>query len=1016
MDFPGIEEEIISFWSEHDTYPKLKELKKDGEPFYYLDGPPYTSGAIHIGHAWGKILRDMVMRVKRMQGFDVFDRAGFDMHGLPTSHKVEAKFGIDGKKGIAGFGAERFTEECKALAKEKMDAMIAEFRRIGVWMDFDDPYMPISSDYIEGVWWFVKRAYDQGRLYEGLRTLHWDPKDETALAKHELEYKQLTDDSIFVRFSVKDKDEDLLVWTTTPWTIPFNLAVMVNPDVDYDTVRFSKDAETITLIVARDLVATVMDKAGITDYEKIDTCKGEALEGTRYEHPLAHLIPQFETMDSEALHTVVLSREHVETSSGSGLVHCAPGCGPEDYEVGHGYGLRPFNTVDERGVIRELAEPLAGLSAKTDDAKFVDALEDTGMLFHKEAYVHDYPYAERSKSPVVFRVTKQWFLKVEDLKERMQELNDDVHWNPEWAGSSQFHNWIDQLRDNSITKQIHWGTPLPIWRSEDGDLIVVGSADELEALGATVPDELHKPYIDDVVIEQDGKRYTRIPDVLDVWVDAGAAAWLALDYPKRTDLFERYFPADFITEGKDQIRGWFNLLAVEGVIAFDEFPFTAVYMQGFINDAQGRKMSKSVGNIISPQEVVEKYGADVMRFYMTGATNAGLDMNYNFDDIETRKRSLMVLFNLFSLLDGRLKDAVLDEAPEVPSGLDAISRAMLSRTHITVENVLAAWERYELDRIAPLVESLVLDLSRFYVQFKREDLADDATDALAVIAETLRVVLPLAAPIVPHLSEHLYRTYGSLLGFSGESVHHEPYPEPNSVYIDTELEAGLGVLEQVRQSALAARESAGHGIRWPLRELIVVSDREALDVLEPFKEDLASQINVKRVSLRSELEGVEPIVEPDRGIIGRAFKQDSKRVMSLVENLGPEDIATLSSGSAVVLDGFSITPDMVSVSYTVPEGYVASQYPGGGVYLTSELDDELEFEGYVREFTRALQQLRKDAGLDRSQRATIAIDDATRSFFAESIDRIAERANAGFVTGEGDAIDIKERSFCARIV
>ena len=1008
MDFRAIEEEIIAFWDENDTYPKLKKMRSGGDPFYYLDGPPYTSGAIHIGHAWGKILRDMVMRVKRMQGYDVFDRAGFDMHGLPTSHKVEAEFGIDGKAGIAAFGAERFTEECKKLAVEKMHSMIADFRRIGVWMDFDDPYLPITNEYIEGVWWFIKKAHEAGRLYEGLRTLHWDPKDQTALAKHELEYRQVTDESIFVRFKTA-ANESLLVWTTTPWTIPYNLAVMVNPDVEYSRVRI--DGEV--LIVASDLVRVVMEKSG-HEHEVISTCKGSELEGVSYTHPLVHLIPQFEGMKAEALHTVVLSREHVETSSGSGLVHCAPGCGPEDYEVGHAYGLTPFNTVDESGVIRDLNDPLEGLRAKADDPRIVSIIEDSGALFYREPYVHDYPFAERSKTPVVFRVTPQWFLKVEDLKDRMKELNREVYWNPEWAGKNQFHNWIEQLRDNSITKQIHWGTPLPVWRADD-EIVVVGSADELRELGAEVPDELHKPYIDEVTFTRNGKTFTRIPDVLDVWVDAGAAAWLALDYPKRTDLFERYYPADFITEGKDQIRGWFNLLAVEGIIAFDQIPFKAVYMQGFINDAQGRKMSKSMGNIISPNEVVERYGADVMRFYMVSAANPGLDMNYNFDDIEARRRSLLVLSNLYALLEGRLTGLGYEKAPELPASLDVVSRAMLSRVHVTVENTLAAWERYELDRIPGIIESLYLSLSRFYVQFKRDELASDAHAPLAVIAHALRYTTVLLAPIIPHLAEHFYRSYAGLLGFESASVHHEPYPEPKRSHVDLELEAGLDVLEGVRQAALSARESAGHGIRWPLRSLIVVAARERLDALKPFTSDLSVQINVKSIELRTRLEGVEPRVEPDRGLIGRTFKQDSKRVLEVLGSLGEKDIARLASSAEVAIEGFTIEPGMVSVSYTVPEGFASAPFEGGMLYLSTELDEELEFEGYVREFTRHLQNLRKESGLERSQNVTIALDEQTFSFFEEELERIGERANARFVTGSADAFTIRDRSFAARI-
>ncbi|MFT4309793.1 MAG: isoleucine--tRNA ligase [Candidatus Woesearchaeota archaeon] len=973
-----IEENIIRFWNDNDIISKARKKNKNAKPYYYLDGPPYTSGRIHIGHAWGKALRDMVMRYKRMRGYDVFDRAGFDMHGLPTSHKVQQKHNLESPGDIASFGYDRFTEECKSLALDNMKQMIEDFRRLGVWMDFDNPYMPINNDYIEGVWWLIKKAYDKGRLYEGYRTLHWDPKDETALSKHELEYQSMVDESIFVMFPLKEEDDTYLVaWTTTPWTIPYNLAIMVNPKVEYSYCRI-KDK---ILIIASECADNVLSKAGIEDYDIIKTVKGADMEGLRYSHPLSDHIPQFNAMavESPNIHSVVCSTEHVDTTTGSGLVHCAPGCGPEDYEVGYRYGINPFNTIDTKGIVRDLGI-MSGLAAKKEDKKFVKIIEDHNALLHKEPYKHDYPFAERSKQPVVFRVTKQWFLRIEDIKDKMKELNSNVHWVPEWAGKHQFHNWIDNLRDNSITKQIHWGTPLPIWRSDDNDIIVIGSISELvEYATGPLPESLHKPYIDDIILVKNNKEYRRIPDVLDVWVDAGAASWLALDYPKRKDLFERYYPADFIVEGKDQIRGWFNLLLVCSIIGFDNISFKSCYMHGFINDSQGRKMSKSLGNIISPDEVIVKYGADISRVYMIGAASAGEDMNYNFDDIDVRMKNFNVLFNMASFIK------TLSEGMKLPlkpitniEGLDPLSKAMISRLHDTIRKVTTLYDDYRLDEIPWIIESLYLDLSRVYLQFMREDISDN-TDNVSVIArvlgDCLRNIMLMLAPIAPHLTEHLYQELKDCFGDKEESVHLLSFPKNDNDMIMRELLDSFRIMQDIRSAMLSARDKAGIGVRWPLRKATIVSDDTSVNTaLEVYGSELERQLNIKNISVKRQIDDSVLSIDPDLGLIGRTFKAKSSKALEAIRGLSQDDLRRLIDKGSLSKEDMTITSDMARVSYSIPPGWHSAPFKEGQALVYSVIDEELEKEGHARETARAIQDARKAIGLGKADKAVVHID------------------------------------------
>ncbi|MFH1440161.1 MAG: class I tRNA ligase family protein, partial [Candidatus Woesearchaeota archaeon] len=470
--FIQIEEEILELWKTNDTHAKIKKKNGLGKRFYFLDGPPYTSGRVHLGTAWNKSLKDCVLRYKRMKGFNVWDRAGYDMHGMPTAQAVQKELKLANKDKILEYGMDKFVRKCEEFSLKNMKIMNEDFKRLGVWMDFENAYYTIDPKYMESCWWLIKKADENKRLYLGEKTMHWCASCGTALAKHELEYKNITDKSIFLKFKILgSENEYLIIWTTTPWTIPFNLGVMVNPELEYVKIRLNINEEKIEQwIIAKGLVGVFMGSVVGKKYDIVEEFKGDKLEGIKYRHPLHDMVPEvYDELDKnhDKTFSVVLSEEYVDLSAGTGLVHMAPGCGPEDYEVGHKNGIPPFNNLNEEGIFPDNMGVFARWTAKKDDKKFIEEFNKIGALIETTDVEHDYAHCWRCKEPVIFRTTKQWFFRIEDLKENMRELNKDIYWNPEFAGSKSFDSWLNNLRDNGITRQRYWGTPLPIWKCEN---------------------------------------------------------------------------------------------------------------------------------------------------------------------------------------------------------------------------------------------------------------------------------------------------------------------------------------------------------------------------------------------------------------------------------------------------------------------------------------------------------------------------------------------------------------------
>jgi len=997
-DATKIEPEILDFWKKHNIYEKAKEKNKGKKKFYFLDGPPYTSGKVHLGTAWNKALKDLVLRYKRMKGFDVWDRAGYDMHGMPTEQAVEKNLGLKHKDEIPVYGIANFVNACKEFAITNMISMNNDFKRIGVWMDFDNAYQSIQNTYMEGEWWLIKKAYENGRLYEGEKTMHWCASDATSLAKHELEYDSITDDSIFVKFPVKERqNEFLIIWTTTPWTIPFNLGVMANPHLDYVRAK----VENETWIVAKALASSLINGMVKRQFSILEEFKGNKLLGLEYAHPFENEMHQFKELKKKhpKVHTIVLSEEYVDVASGSGLVHMAPGCGPEDYEVGHRNGIPPFNTLTERGVFDDTSSIFSGLTAKKDDRKITEEIRKKGLLVAETKLEHDYAHCWRCKNPVIYRTTTQWFFRIEDLRDKMRELNKGIKWIPDFAGSRNFDNWLANLRDNGITRQRYWGTPLPVWKCRHcNDFVVVGSIDELKKLAGHLPDDLHKPWIDEVKIKCNcGSFKERIPDILDVWIDAGSASWNCLDFPRRKDLFDKLYPADFILEGIDQIRGWFNLLFVASMIAMDNVSFKSVYMHGFINDAQGRKMSKSLGNYILPQEVIIEYGADTLRYYMVGGTAPGVDINYNFDDMKVKHKNLTVLWNLHKYaieMAKNLKVNPIDLKLEKRQ-FDIEERHIFSKLNSAIKKVTEIFDDCKLNEIPWQVEELFLELSRTYIQLTRDKSSmgsdEEKKVVLYAVFNVLLGSLKLFAPVAPFVTEKMYQNLKLEFRLKEESIHLLEWPKHDEGLIDEELEASMQIINEVVQSALAVREKMQLGVRWPVKEMVVAAkDDKIISAVEKMKDVIKKQINAKEVKVAESLPNVKVKIKADYSKIGPDFGDKSPKVIAQLTIDSPETVLKhiQEKGKySFKVDGetMEIVKEHLIVTREVPLPYEEGVFKNGFVYLSKEMTDELEAEGFAREIMRRVQALRKKAGLQKSDNISLFIrtDEELRGMLKE---------------------------------
>jgi len=854
-----VEEKILAKWKKNKIFQKAQEKNAKGERFRFIDGPPYTTGSIHLGTAWNKVLKDMILRYKRMQGYNVRSQPGYDMHGLPIEVKVEEKLGIKNKQEIFDkVGVDKFIKECRNFALTNLDLMSDQFARLGVWLDWKNPYRTIDNSYIEGAWWALKKAHEKGLFYEAPRSITWCWRCATALAKHELEYQTRTDTSLYVKFPLKGKkNEYVLIWTTTPWTLPLNLMVAVHPDFEYAKVKVGNEY----WILAKNFVIALM---GVMDkkYEVVETMRGEDLKGIEYVQPFEEDLPVLKEIKKNHPNVFTIqpvgddmSYGFVTLSAGSGCVHCAPGCGAEDFEVGRKLNVPAFSLVDENGNFTEEAGKYAGLNASKDSMKFKDFVEKKGFIVREADVEHEYAHCWRCKSPVIFRAVPNWYLRVTDLKEKMIEANKHIRWQPDWAGERWFRDWLENLQDWCISRQRFWGIPLPIWRCENGHIKVIGSREELP----TKLNDLHRPWIDKVKFKcgECGKEMTRVPDILDVWLDSGAAPWATLPYPEKEEELAKWFPCDFITEGKDQIRGWFNSLLCLSMLSHGKASYKSVYMHGFVVDEKGMKMSKSLGNITAPEEVIEKVGSEAWRLYSIGAANDGEDMRFNWEELKEAYKALNIFWNVAQFAK------YMETAGFNPEGyrLDAKKlkpedKWILSRINTLNQRVTESFENYEFPSVPKLLrEFMVEDLSRWYVKLIRDRTwvsakGEDKLVAFKVLYKVLKKLMILSAPVLPLFAEELYLNLIKPLSKKLlESIHLIDWPSPDTKAIKPKLEAQMKIARSIVETARFAREEAKVKLRWPLNQLAVDGDDTVKKALKTFENVILEQANVK--SLKS---------------------------------------------------------------------------------------------------------------------------------------------------------------------
>jgi len=976
-----VERQVHEFWKRAKVYPKVVAARRKGEDFFFVDGPPYTTGSIHLGQVLNKTVKDAVIRWRRMQGYNVRDQPGYDMHGLPIEVQVERSLGITNKKEIEDLGIEQFVSTCRNFSLDLLKRMTEQFQDLGVWMDWDNPYMTIRNGYIEGAWWTLKRAFERGMLYEALRSIQWCSRCETALADAEVEYADETDPSIYVKFPLAGRsDESLLIWTTTPWTLPANLAIAAHPDLTYAKVKIEQDGRTEHLWIMESTVPTVLALAGVKRFEVVETKEGRELVGLEYVHPLAAKIPFQATVRGTWVHKLVPS--DVVVAEYTGLVHSAPGHGPEDFELGQKLGLPAFSPVDERGRFTPEGGAYASLHVKEANPVILQDLKDVHALFVEDKLLHAYGHCWRCRTPILFRAAVQWFLKVSDIKPTMVKEVKRVRWYPDWAGTARQLDWTENLRDWCLSRQRYWGIPLPIWRcAKCAHWTVVGSAEDLrKAEGYQEGMDLHRPGIDHVTLRCEKCEGTmrRVPDILDVWFDSGVASWASLGYPAREEEFRRWWPMDWIVEGPDQTRGWFNSQLTAGVLAFDRAPYESVLMHGWVNGPDGRQMHKSLGNFIEPSEVVSKFGIDPLRFYMIAVNAPWDDITFQEEGVRTAQRTLNILWNVlrfattYMVLD-RFDPSAID-SKAVEAHLRPEDRWLLSRLEGLKANADAAMETYSLHRAYRAVESFVLDdLSRWYVKLVRgrtwlEAPDEDKTAAYHVLHEALETLAALLAPVTPHIAEAVYQR----LGGSKLSVHMLDWPAAREERFDTNLEASMTIVQELVEVASKERQKGGRKLRWPLaRVALKAATPEAAAALESLRPIFLDQANAKELAILKpdeEFAGTVLVAKPDHAAIGKAYKSLLPKIVKILEARPPEEIRkALDKGRHDIgIEGQVVTiePTMVAFEKRMPDQVVAVETPHGELYLDLRVTPQLQAEAYAREIVRRIQQMRKEIDLD----------------------------------------------------
>jgi isoleucyl-tRNA synthetase len=1032
-----VESEVDAFWEEEDAYEAAKEAHADDPSFFFVDGPPYTTGQMHLGTAWNKSLKDSVVRFKRMTGHDVTDRPGYDMHGLPIETKVEEELDFETKRDIEEFGMENFIEECRRFAEDNRVAMDDDFQSLGVWMDWDNPYKTITPEYMEAAWWAFSQVHDRELVEQGKRSINQCPRCETAIANNEVEYHQTHKPSIYVKFPLAEREGNLVIWTTTPWTIVANTFVAVDGDLTYQKVRAARDgegadsdgadAEEEILYLAAECVEDVLSRARYDDYEVLEEVSGEEMVGWTYDHPLTEEVPDHADFEGAGQ---VYTAEYVEADR-TGLVHSAPGHGEEDFERGQELDLDVFCPVGADGVYTDEGGKYAGqfvrdanddVMADLDAAGFLLASEDNHQVREGQCW--------RCDTDIVRIVTDQWFITVTDIKDELLDNIEDSEWHPPEARDNRFRNFVEEAPDWNVSRQRYWGIPLPIWVPEDKetyeqeDLIVVGTREELaERVDQDVdPDEvdLHRPTVDELTITEDGTTYERVPDVFDVWFDSSVATLGTIGYPRNEEAFEELWPADVILEAHDQTRGWFWSQLGMGTAALGEVPYKEVVMHGFARLGDGTEMSKSRGTVITPEEAIERAGRDPLRCYLLSQEQHGQDLRFEWDGLAETQSTLNILWNVFRFpLEYMELDGYDPATPDLDDrDLTTVDEWVLSRLQTTKAEMYEAWEDYHVDdALNALLDFVTEDVSRFYVKATRERMWEDADSpgknaAYATMSVLLDEVTRLLAPFAPFLTERMYQH----LDGSATTVHELPYPEVDETFRDEELESDVTVLRAAEEAAANARQQAERKLRWPVTEVVVESsDASVREAVERHADLFGERVNAREVVVTDSYGELVDVAEAEMAELGPAFGGQAQVVMEAIDGASREELTDEDGSLSVTVEGetYDLDDSMVSFHTEAPEGVSGTRFSvdeerDGNVYVDTELTEDVESEGYARDVVRRVQEMRKDLDLEVDEKIHLAVDVADErvaGFVDDHREYVADETRASeFVTdGSSDA-------------
>ena len=980
---PALEDEVLEFWREHKIFEQTLKQSAGGPLYTWNEGPPTANGKPGIHHVLARSFKDLYPRYKTMRGYHVPRKAGWDTHGLPVEHEVEKELGIFDKKEIEEkIGIDDFTRRCRESVMRYIGDWEKMTERMGFWVNLDEAYYTLDNSYIESVWYLLKTIWDKGLIYRGYKVVPYDPRIGATLSSHEvaLGYREVDDPSIYVRFKVEGEDNtSFLVWTTTPWTLPANLLLAVHPDVDYVYV----ETEDETLILADELRTEVLREL---EHKVLRKVKGSELVGMRY-------LPLFTYLEVDGDAYRVLPADFVTTDTGTGIVHTAPPYGVDDLALGQKNGLPVIHTVGQDGHFLPEIEAVAGLFFKDADKPLIRILKDRGLMFRSEKYRHSYPFGWRTGDPIIYYAKNAWYIRTSDFRDRMVELNQTIKWVPENIRDGRFGKWLENNVDWALSRERFWGTPLPVWTDGDGDYVAIGSVGELEALtGRNLSElDLHRPAVDEVTFEKDGKTFSRVPEVIDCWFDSGAMSYAQWHYPfENRDAFENRFPVDYICEAIDQTRGWFYTLHAIATLVSDSVAFRNCVCLNLIVDKDGKKMSKSVGNIVDPYDVFDTVGADALRWYFLARLSPEVLKRISVEIVQDVASSFINTFwNTygFFVLYARLDDVDLrQEIP--PADRPEIDRWVLALLNQTVRTCTAALDDYDAKRAGEAIESFVDQLSNWYVRRNRRRFwkstdPDDKRSAYLTLYECLEVTNKLMAPFVPFLAEHIYQNLVRTVDEDAPiSVHMSAWPAENEAYDDDSLLFDIGVVQKVVGLARAARGQSGLRTRQPLSRLLLrAPDDAAAKALADHKEQILEELNVKTIEFIARDEGlVNYRIKPNLPRLGkeRGMGKELPDIRRALEKAdGAEVAGKVARGENIMISIPSgeilLTGEDLLIETSSAEGYACGADAGYLTALDTSLTEELIREGIAREMIRTVQESRKQAGLEVSDRIVLGV-------------------------------------------